>query len=60
MAQQEGLDGAPREVMNSNRVTVAPALLFTPLLYLVRVLFHLELEFCFTSSFGYPRTRTNT
>jgi hypothetical protein len=56
MAQQEGPDGAPREVLNSNRCTVAPALLFTPLLYLVRVLFHLELEFCFTSSFSYPRT----
>jgi hypothetical protein len=48
MAQQEGPDGAPREVVNSNRGTVAPALLFTSLLYLVRVLFHLELEFCFT------------
>jgi hypothetical protein len=60
MAQQEGPDGGPREVMNSNRGTVAPALLFVPLLYLVRVLFHLELEFCFTSSFSYPRTRTNT
>jgi hypothetical protein len=60
MVQQEGLDGAPREVVNSNRGTVAPSLLFTPLLYLVRVLFHLELEFCFTSSFSYPRTRTNT
>jgi hypothetical protein len=59
MAQQEGPDGAPREVVNSNHGTVAPALLFTPLLYLVRVLFHLELEFCFTSSFSYPRTRTN-
>jgi hypothetical protein len=45
MAQQEGPDGAPREVVNSNRGTVAPALLFMPLLYLVRVLFHLELEF---------------
>jgi hypothetical protein len=60
MAQHESLDGAPREVVNNNRGTVAPALLFTPLLYLVRVLFHLELEFCFTSSCSYPRTRTNT
>jgi hypothetical protein len=60
MAQQEGPNGAPREVVNSNRGTVAPALLLTPLLYLVRVLFHLELEFCFTYSFSYPRTRTNT
>jgi hypothetical protein len=60
MAQQEGPDGAPREVVNSNRGTVAPALLFTPLLYLVRVLFHLEHEFCFTYSFSYHRTRTNT
>jgi hypothetical protein len=58
MAQQEGLDGAPREVMNSNCGTVALALLFMPLLYLVRDLFHLELEFCFISSFSYPRTCT--
>jgi hypothetical protein len=43
MAQQEGPDGAPKEVVNSNRGTVAPALLFMPLLYLVRVRFHLEL-----------------
>jgi hypothetical protein len=48
MTQQEGPDGAPREVVNSNRGTVAPVLLFTPLLYLVRVLFYLELKFCFT------------
>jgi hypothetical protein len=54
MAQQEGPDGAPREVVNSNRGTVASALLFTPLLYLVRVLFHLELEFCFTITLATP------
>ena len=54
MAQQEGPDGAPREVVNSNRGTVASALLFTPLLYLVRVLFHLELEFCLHLALATP------
>jgi hypothetical protein len=59
---QEGAWGC---TPTSTMLGVAPPLLAAPALgvappLLVRVLYLLQLEFCFTSSFSYTRTHTNT